>query len=213
MSPQTLALAVAVREVYEAKLEELEGKVPEGSVAVYVKDLARHLRWAKRTVQKWVDQAEAAGLVDVQKDGNRLALRPVEGAPLEEAAFRLLPEPERLARELGEGGKYVHPLTGETCVLYLPASACAFSPKTEENALQDEENHRARHAHDRARLPEERPSGEEKPRARSEVASPSQSPEERARSELEALAEKTGARVFYVPRPHAPEEDGVEVEL
>lgn len=154
VSPQALALAVAVREVHEAKVEEAAGKnIPEGSVAVYVKDLARHLRWAKRTVQKWVDQAEAAGLVDVQRDGNRLAIRPVEGAPLEEAAFRLLPEPERLARELGEGGSYVHPLTGETCVLFLPQTACAFPSKTEENALQYEENQRARHAHDRARPP------------------------------------------------------------
>jgi len=195
-------------------VEEAAGKnIPEGSVAVYVKDLARHLRWAKRTVQKWVDQAEAAGLVDVQRDGNRLAIRPVEGAPLEEAAFRLLPEPERLARELGEGGSYVHPLTGETCVLFLPQTACAFPSKTEENALQYEENQRARHAHDRARPPEERPSGEEKPRARSEVASPSQGPEERARA-LAEVAQGLGGRVFRItaPRPR-PEEDEVEVEL
>lgn len=122
VSPQALALAVAVREVHEAKVEEAAGKnIPEGSVAVYVKDLARHLRWAKRTVQKWVDQAEAAGLVDVQRDGNRLAIRPVEGAPLEEAAFRLLPEPERLARELGEGEATCTPSPGKR--------ACSFSPK------------------------------------------------------------------------------------
>lgn len=215
VSPQALALAVAVREVHEAKVEEAAGKnVPEGAVAVYVKELARHLRWAKRTVQKWVDQAEAAGLVDVQRDGNRLAIRPVEGAPLEEAAFRLLPEPERLARELGEGGSYVHPLTGETCVLFLPQTACAFSPKTEENALQDEENQRARHAHDRARPPEERRLGEEKPRARSEAPSPSQEPEERARRALAEVAQGLGGRVFRItaPRPQ-PEEDEVEVEL
>ena len=50
-------------------MEEAAGKnIPEGSVAVYVKDLARHLRWANRTVQKWVDHAEAAGLVYVQRD-------------------------------------------------------------------------------------------------------------------------------------------------
>ncbi|AAS81005.1 hypothetical protein [Thermus thermophilus] len=216
VSPQALTLAVAVREVYEAKMEEAAGKnIPEGSVAVYVKDLARHLRWAKRTVQKWVDQAEAAGLVDVQKDGNRLAIRPVEGAPLEEAAFRLLPEPERLARELGEGGSYVHPLTGETCVLLLPQTACAFPAKAGENAVLNEENQRARHAHDRARPPEERPSGEEKPRARSEVASPSQNSEECARAELEALAKKAGGRLFKVVPSRAPalEEDEVEVEL
>ncbi len=208
VSPQALALAVAVREVHEAKVEELQGKVPEESVAVFVKDLARHLRWAKRTVQKWVDQAEAAGLVDVQRDGNRLAIRPVEGAPLEEAAFRLLPEPERLARELGEGGSYVHPLTGETCVLYLPKTACAFSSKTGENAALDEENQRARHAHDRARPSEERPSGEEKPRAHSEVASPSQNPEERARSELEAIAKKAGWRLFKVVPNRPPTLEG-----
>lgn len=215
VSPQALALAVAVREVHEAKVDEAAGKnVPEGAVAVYVKELARHLRWSKRTVQKWVDQAEAAGLVDVQRDGNRLAIRPVEGAPLEEAAFRLLPEPERLARELGEGGSYVHPLTGETCGLFLPQTACAFSPKTEENALQDEENQRARHAHDRARPPEERPSGEGKPRARSEVASPSQEPEERARRALAEVAQGLGGRTLRItaPRPQ-PEEDEVEVEL
>ncbi|GAA6733604.1 hypothetical protein YIM1640_06780 [Thermus oshimai] len=215
VSPQALALAVAVREVHEAKVEEAAGKnVPEGAVAVYVKELARHLRWSKRTVQKWVDQAEAAGLVDVQRDGNRLAIRPVEGAPLEEAAFRLLPEPERLARELGEGGSYVHPLTGETCVLFLPQTACAFSPKTEENALQDEENQRARHAHDRARPPEERRLGEEKPRARSEAPSPSQEPEERARRALAEVAQGLGGRTLRItaPRPQ-PEEDEVEVEL
>ena len=189
VSPQALALAVAVREVYEDKLEEAQGKNPEGNVAVYVKDLARHLRWAKRTVHKWIDQAEAAGLIDVQRDGNRLVLRPIEGAPLEEAAFRLLPEPEHLARELGEGGRYVHPITGETCTLYLPQTACTFSPKTEENALQDEETYRARHAHERARPPEERPSGEENPRARSEAPSPSQNPEGRARPEPEAEVE------------------------
>ncbi|WP_253665788.1 hypothetical protein [Thermus scotoductus] len=216
VSPQALALAVAVREVHEAKVEEAAGKnVPEGAVAVYVKELARHLRWAKRTVQKWVDQAEAAGLVDVQRDGNRLAIRPVEGAPLEEAAFRLLPEPERLARELGEGGSYVHPLTGETCVLLLPQTACAFPAKAGENAVLNEENQRARHAHDRARPPEERPSGEEKSRARSEVASPSQNSEECARAELEALAKKAGGRLFKVVPSRAPalEEDEVEVEL
>lgn len=215
VSPQALALAVAVREVHEAKVEEAAGKnVPEGAVAVYVKELARHLRWSKRTVQKWVDQAEAAGLVDVQRDGNRLAIRPVEGAPLEEAAFRLLPEPERLARELGEGGSYVHPLTGETCVLFLPQTACAFSPKTEENALQDEENQRARHAHDRARPPEERRLGEENPRAHSEVPSPSQEPEERARRALAEVAQGLGGRTLRItaPRPQ-PEEDEVEVEL
>ncbi len=191
VSPQALALAVAVREVYEDedKLEEAKGKNPEGSVAVYVKDLARHLRWAKRTVHKWIDQAEAAGLIDVQRDGNRLSLRPVEGAPLEEAAFRLLPEPARLAREPGEGGRYVHPITGEACVLYLPQTACTFSPKTEENALQDEETYRARHVHERARFREERPSGKENPRARSEVPSPSQNSEGRARPEPEEEVE------------------------
>ena len=216
VSPQALTLAVAVREVYEAKMEEAAGKnIPEGSVAVYVKDLARGLCCVKRGWARWVERGDSAGVVFGQKDGESLAMRPVAGAPLEEAAFRLLPEPERLARELGEGGSYVHPLTGETCVLLLPQTACAFPAKAGENAVLNEENQRARHAHDRARPPEERPSGEEKPRARSEVASPSQNSEECARAELEALAKKAGGRLFKVVPSRAPalEEDEVEVEL
>jgi hypothetical protein len=196
VSPQALALAVAVREVYEDKLAK--GNLPPEDVRVYVKELARRLRWATRTVQKWVEMADAAGLVEVQKDGNRLALRPVEGAPLEESSFRLLPEPERLARELGEGGRYVHPITGETCVLYLAESACALPSKTEENAVQDEENQRARYAHQRARTPEEHAPGEEKPRAHSEVPSSSQNSEVRA-------------RYAHAPTPATKEE--VEVDL
>ncbi len=196
VSPQALALAVAVREVYEDKLAK--GNLPPEDVRVYVKELARRLRWATRTVQKWVDMADAAGLVEVQKDGNRLALRPVEGAPLEESSFRLLPEPERLARELGEGGRYVHPITGETCVLYLAESACALPPKTEESAVQDEENQRARYAHERARTPEERATGEEKPRAHSEVPASSQNSEVRAR---------------YAHAPTPATEEEVEVDL
>jgi hypothetical protein len=198
VSPQALTLAVAVREVYEDKLAK--GNLPPEGVRVYVKELARRLRWATRTVQKWVDMADAAGLVEVQKDGTRLALRPVEGAPLEESSFRLLPEPERLARELGEGGRYVHPITGETCVLYLAESACALPSKTEENAVQDEENQRARYAHQRARTPEERAPGEEKPRAHSEVPSSSQNSEVRA-------------RYAHAPTPTTEEEVEVEVDL
>jgi DNA-binding MarR family transcriptional regulator len=197
VSPQALTLAVAVREVYEDKLAK--GDAPEG-VRVYVKELARRLRWATRTVQKWVDMADAAGLVEVQKDGTRLALRPVEGAPLEESSFRLLPEPERLARELGEGGRYVHPITGETCVLYLPESACELPSKTEENNVQDEENQRARYAHGRARTPEEHAPGEGKTRAHSEVPSSSQNSEVRA-------------RYAHASTPTTEEEVEVEVDL
>jgi hypothetical protein len=142
--------------------------------------------------------ADAAGLVEVQKDGTRLALRPVEGAPLEASSFRLLPEPERLARELGEGGRYVHPITGETCVLYLAESACALPSKTEENAVQDEENQRARYAHERARTPEERAPEEEKPRAHSEVPSSAENSE-------------VPARYAHAPTPATEEE--VEVDL
>jgi hypothetical protein len=66
-------------------------------------------------------------------------------------------------------------------VLYLAESACALPSKTEENAVQDEENQCARYAHERARTPEERAPGEEKPRAHSEVPSSSQNSEVRAR--------------------------------
>ncbi len=188
VSPQTLTLAAAVRELYGAKLEEARVKnTPEEAVAVYVKDLAKYLRWAKRTVHKWADQAEVAGLVDVQKEGNRLALRPVDGAPIEEAAFRLLPEPELLARDLGEPLTYVHPISGEKCVPSFPETACAFPAKTQESAIQDGETPRAPDAHPRARPTEEPAPGQGGQRARFDSPRPSQKPEERVRPEpLEA---------------------------
>jgi len=188
VSPQTLTLAAAVRELYGAKLEEARMKnMPEEAVAVYVKDLAKNLRWAKRTVHKWADQAEAAGLVDVQKEGNRLALRPVDGAPIEEAAFRLLPEPELLARELGEPLTYVHPISGEKRVSFFPETACAFPAKTQESAFQDGENPRAPDAHPRARPTEEPAPGHGGQRACFDSPRPLQKPEERVRPEpLEA---------------------------
>jgi hypothetical protein len=145
--------------------------------------VARVLRWGKRTAYKWVDLAEEGGLIEVRTEGNRKRLYPVEDAPLEEAAFRLLPEPETLAQELGEELTYVHPVHGgwEKSVLSFPQTACTTPPKTEENALLDEENQCARHVHERAREEEKSRLGEEKPRAQGEVPFSSQKPEERAR--------------------------------
>lgn len=182
ISPQALALARAVAEVHALKVEKAQEKgVSQESVVVYAKELAKHLRWAKRTVHKWLDQAEAAELIDINKDGNRLAIRPLEGARLEEESFRLLPEPEKLAQELREGGSYIHPITGEICTLSLPETACTFPSKTPMNSVQDDESHRARYVHERARTPQKPAPEAKKPRAHPESSSSSQNPEVRAR--------------------------------
>jgi hypothetical protein len=181
ISPQALKVAAAVREVVREKEDRAKGEGQEFWATP--SEVARVLRWGKRTAYKWVDLAEEGGLIEVRTEGNRKRLYPVEDAPLEEAAFRLLPEPETLAQELGEELTYVHPVHGgwEKSVLSFPQTACTTPPKTEENALLDEENQCARHVHERAREEEKSRLGEEKPRAQGEVPFSSQKPEERAR--------------------------------
>ncbi len=169
VSPQALKLAVAVREVYETKLvEALDKKKEPALVAVYVKEIAKALRWATRTVHKWLEQAEVAGLVEVHKDGNRLRILPNEDAPVDEAAFRLLPEPEALGREVGEALEYVHPLTGERMRFSSSVQACKTLTEEATSTLPDEENPLARPVHALARPGEEAAPGREKPRARVE---------------------------------------------
>lgn len=169
VSPQALKLALAVREVYETKLVEAMDKKKEPAlVAVYVKEIAKALRWATRTVHKWLEQAEAAGLVEVHKDGNRLRILPNEDAPVDEAAFRLLPEPEALAREVGEALEYVHPLSGEHMRFSSSVQACKTLPEEATSALPDEENPLARPVHALARPGEEAAPGRENPRAQVE---------------------------------------------
>ena len=183
ISPQALAVARAVAEVHALKVEKAQEKGgSEESVVVYAKELAKHLRWAKRTVHKWLDQAEAAELIDINKDGNRLAIRPLEGTRLEEESFRLLPEPEKLAQELGEGGSYIHPITGKSCVLYPSETACTFSQKPQTNNVQNDGNHRARYVHERAQEEEKTRLEEKKTRAQGEAPSLSQKTENRART-------------------------------
>lgn len=140
ISPRALTLARAVSEIYKRKVEKAreEGRHTDG-LSVSVRELAQYLRWDKRTVQRWVEQAEAGGLTDVKKEDNRLALRPVEGVSYDESAFRLLPEPELLARKTGEKGGFVHPLSGEYLPLHLPYISVASGTKTPANTAQDDE--------------------------------------------------------------------------
>lgn len=119
ISPRALALARAVVAVREQKRQQQRGG---DEPLVFTRDLSAHLRWELRTVQRWVDQAEAAGLIESRREGRALILRPAAGveASLEEAAFQLLPDPGDLARALGASVEYVDPITGWTW--RLPAS-------------------------------------------------------------------------------------------
>jgi hypothetical protein len=131
ISPQALKVAAAVQEVVREKEDRAKGEGQEFWATP--SEVARVLRWGKRTAYKWVDLAEEGGLIEVRTEGNRKRLYPVEDAPLEEAAFRLLPEPETLAQELGEELTYVHPVHGgwEKSVLSFPQTACTTPSKTE----------------------------------------------------------------------------------
>ncbi len=187
ISPQALKVAEAVRRVVMDKEAEADAKAKgqEGGREFWAtpSEVGRVLKWGRRTIYRWVDLAEEGGLIEVRTEGNRKKLYPVEDAPLDEAAYRLLPEPEELARELGEELAYVHPVHGgwEKRLLSFPQTACTTPAKNAPNPVLNGENPCARQVHERARVEENSRPGEEKPRAHEEVAFSSQKPEERAR--------------------------------
>lgn len=119
ISARALEVADAVREVYADKQTRTD---PDKEVYVTIKDLAKALRWATRTVQKWVTQAEEGDLIDVQRGvpGTPLKMRP--GTDNETATLALLPTPEHVAHAVGVSLTAIHPLTG---VPISPMRACA----------------------------------------------------------------------------------------
>ena len=118
ISTRALEVAEAVHDVYADNADKAN---PDQDVYVTVKALAKHLRWATRTVLKWIDQAESADLIDVQRGnpGTPLKLRP--GTSDTAASLALLPTPEQVAAAVGVSLTAIHPLTG---VCMSPVRAC-----------------------------------------------------------------------------------------
>src|SRR5262249_52617036 len=119
ISTRAQEVAEAVQQVYADKQVQTD---KDQDVYVTVKDLAKHLRWATRTVQKWIEQAESADLIDVQRGtpGTPLKLRP--GTSDTAASLALLPTPEHVAEAVGGSLAAIHPLTG---MCMSPIRACA----------------------------------------------------------------------------------------
>jgi hypothetical protein len=118
-STQALAVAEAVQQLYDDMRTK---KTPHEAAYVTVRDLTKALRWATRTVQKWLDQAAAADLVEAHTDGKG---KPLKLWPTEQtttSVVTLLPTPEAVAAALGTGLAGVHPVTGAA---FFPVRACA----------------------------------------------------------------------------------------
>ena len=126
LSAQAVAVAEAVQQLYDDKRTTKTQKHTEAFITV--RDLAKALRWAKRTVQKWVDQAAEADLLDIHSEEKGKAMKIWPAEKHAGYVFMLLPTPEELSTELGMALTAVHPLTG---AVFSPVRACA---PAEENA-------------------------------------------------------------------------------
>jgi hypothetical protein len=137
LSAQALAVSEAVQQLYDDK--RTTQKTPHDEAYITVRDLAKALRWAKRTVHKWVEQAEAADLLDIRsaEKGKPLKLWPAEQKT--PYMFSLLPEPTVVAAALNATITAVHPLTGAVLPpmhACTPAGGNATTPTTtRENGL------------------------------------------------------------------------------
>jgi hypothetical protein len=120
ISRRALEVAEAVQAVYEDKHANAK---KDTEVYVTVKELAKHLRWATRTVQKWVEQAESGDLIDVQHGGPGTPLKLRPGPEDTTASLGLLPAPETVAAAVQVSLTAIHPLTG---VCMSPVRACAL---------------------------------------------------------------------------------------
>jgi hypothetical protein len=118
LSARAVKVAEAVRALYDAKHD---AKTAHDEAYITIRELTTHLRWASRTVHKWVDQAEAADLLDIRREdkGKAMKLWPTEKQA--NYVFTLLPTPETLAAALQSLLTAVHPLTGAAL---SPVPAC-----------------------------------------------------------------------------------------
>jgi hypothetical protein len=110
LSARALAVADAGRELYDAKSD---AKTAHDEAYVTIRELTTKLRWASRTVHKWVEQAEVADLLDIRREdkGKALKLWPTEKQA--NYVFSLLPTPEVLAQALQTALTAIHPVTGD----------------------------------------------------------------------------------------------------
>jgi DNA-binding MarR family transcriptional regulator len=97
ISTRAVAVADAVRALYAAKGDK---KTPHVEAYVTVRELAKELRWAKRTVHKWVEQAEGADLIEIRSEekGKAMKIWPTEQKA--SYTFALLPDPAAVAAAL-----------------------------------------------------------------------------------------------------------------
>lgn len=143
LSPQALKLAKAAHEVYNARPEDKDeyGQRPKKS-PVTPRELEGRLRWSRPTVLKWLGQAEAAGLVEVEtgKGNKATSITPVGAVPDE--ALELLPKPEAVLEHLQKnflrtsGNKFnakddIPPETAKPALNHLKTALTALNPETE----------------------------------------------------------------------------------
>lgn len=111
------ALGRSTKEMPPQVMHLLRGVQELGGEGVSIKSLTQHLGWAKRSVHKWKEVAEALGVIEVEKQGKEDRLRSVKHFGEHELNLTLLPKPDFLAKVLGARVSYIHPTTGEPIFL------------------------------------------------------------------------------------------------